>query len=973
MKFHFEQLDYQQRAARSVVGVFANCEFAPNKLAPTSGNPICDYAGTAESIRAIRKTNNVDNQGEVFPRRNGEPLNLDVVMETGTGKTFTFIDTIYRLNRQYGLSKFIILVPSNAIRAGAMKNLEVTREFFAGYGNGLSVYDYNETTVANFIGASNKKINVLVTSFASFTRVNNIINKKKLEHNLLGSARTYMEAIAGLRPVIIIDEPHRAEGEKTQKYLPKFNAQIMLRYGATFKGGFKNLMYAMDSATAFRKGLVKSITVNGVELTTDDTLEYRRQNGGVIIYTNTVDGNVQSRAESVREGDNLGDVFNTVSLRGFVVKKLKAKSALFDNGYELPVDESDSCSELREEVRKHILALAIQKHFDKERELFAQGVKALSLFFINDVGSYLTDDRANRDGELAKTFDALYAEELQNVLADGNLSDDYRAYLEQARGRDVRGGYFAKSNRDRDNEAEIDLILRNKEKLLSFDEPTRFIFSMWALREGWDNPNIFTLAKLAPSNSEITKLQQIGRGLRLPVNQEGRRLPGMESVLDVIVPGGEEEFVRGIQQDIDGGSLGAGANTFNNMRLIKCGVCPHQKSANRVVEGLEELGLVTTNDNYESEVVSDPEELAATKDGIAALAKKADADADKLLKFLNDVYEARSKVKTAGSGKRYEAAKIRKEKFAEFKDAWRRINSKAIITYDVNTPELIEQAAADINARLNVRAVNVAITETQKAQFIEDMIVGEPEYRGVEAVGANATLGEFMRQLSAMTKLTRHTLAAILGKISEEQFNSIKNNPKQAARDIARICTDAVNAFVLQKIGYDIVETRIKSTALTDGKGSPKPEINAYELGRNLLKIADITSNEARNKLLYGNAVAHDSNIEHATIEDGGVETVTVFAKLPRVRIKTPVGEYNPDFAFVIGGKDGKQFYLVVETKGVTNLQTQTRVQEQQKIECAKRFFEALNEFSGADVSINFRTKLDNENLAKIIAEVRGG
>ena len=968
MKLHFEQLQYQQRAAKSVIGVFANCEFAPNKLTPERGNPVCNYAGTEESIAAIRKTNDLGEQGETPYRRYGEPLNLDVVMETGTGKTFTFIDTIYRLNREYGLSKFIILVPSNAIRAGAMKNLKITRDFFAGYGNGLSAYDYDESTVASFIGASNKKINVLVTSFASFNRVNNIINKKKLERNLLGGAHTYMEAIAAVRPVIIIDEPHRAGGDKTQKFLPKFNAQIVLRYGATFKDEFKNLVYAMDSASAFRRNLVKSITVNGVKLTSDDTMEYRRQSGeGVVIHTNTVNGDSQSRTRAIRAGDNLGAVFNTATLHDYVVEKLNGRGVLFDNGHFLPVNTPESCSELKEEIRNQILGRTIEKHFAKERELFERGVKALSLFFIDNVGAYLTD--GNADGELAKTFDALYADKLKEVLADGDLSAEYRQYLQAARGREVRGGYFAKSNKNKDNEAEIDLILRNKEKLLSFGEPTRFIFSKWALREGWDNPNIFTLAKLAPSNSEITKLQQIGRGLRLPVNQEGYRLSETPSILDVIVPGSEAEFVRGIQQDIDGASLGAGTNTFNNMRLIRCGVCPDQMSANDIVVGLRELGLVEVDRNYYATVTTPPDQ-SAVKDDVTALAEKAGADANKLLKFLADLYEARSKIRVGG--KPQVAAKIRKNKFAEFKDAWRRINSEAVITYDVNTPELIEKAAAGINARLNVRAVNVAITETQQAQFIEDMVVREPEYRGVEAVGANATLGEFMRQLSAMTKLTRRTLAAILGETSEEKFNSIKNNPKQAARDIARICTDAVNALVLQKIGYDIVETRIKATELTDGAGEPLDEISAYKLGRHLLKVADIVSNEARGNLLYGNALAYDSVIEKTTIEESGIDTVTVFAKLPKVRIKTPVGEYNPDFAFVVGGKDGKQLYLVVETKGVTDIQTQTRVQEQQKIDCAKHFFEALNEFSGADVSINFRTKLDNENLAKIIADIRG-
>ena len=970
MKLHFEHLDYQQQAAQSVVGVFDYCAFAPNTPAPERGNPVCDYAHTEATIRAIRKENNVDNQGGVFRPRNGEPLNLDVVMETGTGKTFTFIDTIYRLNRRYGLSKFIILVPSNAIRAGTVKNLQITRGFFfADYHKELSAYNYDEATVESFIGASNKKINVLVTSFASFNRVNNIINKKKLERNLLGGAHTYMEAIAAMRPVIIIDEPHRAGGEKTQKFLPKFNAQIVLRYGATFKGEFKNLMYAMDSASAFRGGLVKSITVSGVSLTTDDTLEYRREKGGgVIHYTTFVDGKRHRQSRAVREGDNLGRIFNTAALSGYTAEKLQSRKLVFENGYELPVGNPDSCSELREEIRKHILSRAIQKHFAKERKLFARGVKALSLFFIDNVGAYLTDD--NADGELAKTFDSLYEDKLKEVLAGGDLSAEYRQYLQAARGRKVRGGYFAKSNRNKDNEAEIDLILRNKEKLLSFGEPTRFIFSKWALREGWDNPNIFTLAKLAPSNSEITKLQQIGRGLRLPVNQEGRRLSEMQSVLDVIVPGGDEEFVRGIQQDIDGASLGAGANSFNNLRLINCGVCPDQVSANRIIDGLAKMKLLEADRNYNATVISGQEEYEAAKSQIAELAREEDADADKLLKFLAGLYQMKSIVKIDGGHS--EAAKIRKEKFAEFKDAWRRINSTTLVTYDIKTPDIIKSAVADINAHLNIRPVRVAISETEMAQFAKDMITRGAEYRGVQAAGANMTIGEFLGQLSAMTKLTRRTLVKILGEMDEKQFDTIKINPKQAIRDIARICIAVTHRLMLKKIGYDVIETRIKSTALTDADGEPRDEIDARELGRYLLKVADIENDATREKFLYENAAAYDSAIEKTTIEESGVDTVTVFAKLPKVGIKTPVGEYNPDFAFVISGESGNMLYLVVETKGYDDLDMDGRERERQKIECAKRFFKALNDCAGKGVSIHFHKKLNTEKLADIVAKIRG-
>lgn len=974
MKFHFEQLDYQHQAAQSVVKVFDDCVFAPNELAPALGNPVCDYAQTEENIRDRRQKNQIDRQGQVFPRRRGEPLNLDVVMETGTGKTFTFIDTIYRLNRKYDLSKFIILVPSNAIRAGAMKNLQITRDFFARYGKALSAYDYSEATVGNFIGASNKKINVLVASFASFNSVSRVINKRKLERNLLGNARTYMEAIAGLRPVIVIDEPHRAGGDKTQAFLPDFNAQIILRYGATFKGKFNNLIYAMDSAKAFDNGLVKSITVNGVSLTADDKLQYRpAKGGGAIAYNSVVMDDAVSQTQKIKKGDNLGEKFGVAALNGYIVEKLNSRGVSFDNGYYLPAGESESCSELRNEVRKEIMRKTIDKHFAKERELFKRGIKALSLFFIDDVGAYLTDD--NADGELATTFDSLYEDKLKEVLADGDLSAEYRQYLQTARVREVRGGYFAKSNRNKDNEAEIDLILRNKEKLLSFGEPTRFVFSKWALREGWDNPNIFALAKLAPSNSEITKLQQIGRGLRLPVNQEGRRIPSseMESVLDVVVPGREEEFVLGIQQDISDASLGADEHTFNNHTLINRGICHAQRPANHIIEGLEKLGLVEADGNFVATVVSGLEKFNAAKNKISALAKRQKADADKLLKFLAELYETRRKITTDKSGGE-EMAKIRKTQFAKFEDAWQRINSKAVITYDINTRVIINRTVTAINAHLNIKPVKIRIGEKERAEDAKKTATGKTETFGAGAIGANTTLGEFMDRLAGATKLTRHTLADILCKIDKKKFASIKNNPKKAARDIAHICNNEIYSLICQKIGYGIVETRIKDTSLTDSDGKPHDEIKTSELGRYLLKVAEIGNAEARQKFLYDNATGYDSNIEKETIKNSGIKAVTVFAKLPKVGIKTPVGEYNPDFAFVVNTGGGKKLYLVVETKGYTPLDDDLlRKREELKMQCAERFFEALNAHaSDSRVKIEYRKVFNKQALADIIAEISG-
>ncbi|HKM18534.1 MAG TPA: DEAD/DEAH box helicase family protein, partial [Aliarcobacter sp.] len=540
LKIKFDRLDYQELAVNSISDVFKNIAFKPNDN--KKSNPSFDLQASksilVNNITKVREINKVD-IGDISIK---DELVIDTLMETGTGKTFTFLESIYRLNRDYGLCKFIILVPSNPIRQGTIKNINITKEFFTKeYGKQISVYNYSEKTVLNYINASSQNISVLVSTYQSFNKATNSINKNKIEQTLIGRSRSYMQAIGHLRPVIIIDEPHRFEGKQTAKYLKEFNALFTLRFGATFKGDeYKNLIYALDSVDAFSRGLVKAITVDtvGNENVDNHTIGLKEVKGtnqkDYVAKIEYKDINFKPKPTELKHGENLGEKVGIEYLNSYIVEKITKNEVIFTNGISILLGESESYGVLLDEMQKVIVDTAIKNHFEREEELFKLNIKSLCLFFIDRVDKYLTDEGIN--GKLALLFETLYLKNLEQILKKDNLDEDYKKYLLKTKDsvKEVHSGYFAKSKKEGDEAEAIELILNKKEELLSFDSDLRFIFSQWALQEGWDNPNVMTLCKLAPSNSKISKLQQIGRGLRLAVNQDGKRITKDDSNFDFV-------------------------------------------------------------------------------------------------------------------------------------------------------------------------------------------------------------------------------------------------------------------------------------------------------------------------------------------------------------------------------------------------------------------------------------------------------
>jgi len=974
LKIKFDRLDYQEKAVNSICEVFKTIHFRENEN--RKSNPSFDLWISrkilAKNIKEIREENKVEIGDVVI----GNELVIDTLMETGTGKTFTFLESIYRLNRDYNLSKFIILVPSNPIRQGTIKNINITKEFFLKkYTKNISVFNYNEKTVQSYINASDRNISVLISTYQSFNSASNKINKKGIEQSLIGKAKSYMEAIAHLKPVIIIDEPHRFEGKQTAKYLQAFEPLFTLRFGATYKDEiYKNLIYTLDSVDAFSQGLVKAISVDtvGNDNVDNHTLSYTKISGAnqkeYIATIEYKDINSKSKKVALKKGDNLGIKSDITYLDNYIVEKITKSEVVFVNGISLALGENESYGVLLDEMQIQIVSTAIQNHFEREEELFKMGIKSLCLFFIDRVDKYLLDDGSA--GELALLFEKLYIKNVDKILKNKNIDKEYKKYLLKTKDntKALHSGYFAKSKSIKDEEKAIDLILNKKEELLSFDSDLRFIFSQWALQEGWDNPNVMTLCKLAPSNSKISKLQQIGRGLRLAVNQEGKRITKEHNDFDfinelfVVVPSTENDFVSAIQNEISEHSVKQVAKTFNEEIMLENKIATTPRIAVRLLDKLEDLGFITIDDEGMSEIIISKDNYDAKLEEIENLDIKG-CDNQKLKSYFDSFFKTTHRVKDKNNQNNKGKIKIDKEKFLKFKNLWDTLNYDAVIKYDIDTKLIINKAIEKINQNFDISGQDIII---KRDTHIEDKENTNSQQHSVRVETHSIfTIYEFIKTLSNRTKLSIQTIAKILSQIDKDKFALIAKNENLALKILSYELIGAIYEIIINKISYDIKEIKMSNTSLTDKEGNVKAFINSGTLGRDTYAIKD---KSVIQKSLYNeNFMETDSNIEKITIEQSTDKNITVFAKLPKVNIPTAHGRsYNPDFAYVIEQENKKELYLIVETKGYDNPED-ISIKEKVQISSAKAFFEKLKT---QGINVEYRTKLNSSNLSQIISDI---
>jgi len=988
-QFQYTRLAYQAQAVNSIFEVFANVRF----VAPTGVHANPTYvAHEAQktiwaNIERIRAENQVQ-AGSVEVAGSLTPaLSLDVLMETGTGKTFTFIETIHRLHQKYKLSKFIVLVPSNAIRQGTVKSLQSTADFFAKEYNNqkINVFNYSDKTVKGFIHAANMGISVMVATYQSFAGDGKIINKRGVESNLFGQAKSYMEALAAIRPVLIIDEPHRFDGKVVKEYLPKFNPLLTIRFGATYKRDeFKNLVYTLDSLEAFRQRLVKGITVDtvGTGASMAQTLCLQQVTGtakertGQVSYQTTAG---KTATVELMAKDNLGEKTGLSYLDGHVVESVTTKELLFTNGFALPLGEATAYGMLADEVQSLLVQCAVANHFEREQALFKRGIKSISLFFIDAVAKYLPEGSGQdkRPAVLREAFERHYKAELAKVLADVDLDPDYRAYLERTANDvgKVHKGYFARSHSEKGEEEAIKLILQEKEKLLSFDTDLRFIFSMWALQEGWDNPNVFTLCKLAPSNSKITKLQQIGRGLRLAVNQRLERVSVEDAAFDevndlvVVVPASEGDFVKAIQSEIADHSMQRVSQVITHEVLRMNGVIAGDNAFMTValLNVLATLGVAAVDTATGSAVLMlDKAPYQAGRDAlqkllVAQVPGLLVNQAQNLIAYLDAYYDGSGQVKTK-KNKQAPLLSINPGQYQKFKHLWQNLNRHAVLRYELDTEQLKLNVLANIERNFDVRPLSISVTRTTDVETIHQARATQAQY--TIKPHSVYSLAQFVRELANMTRLSMHTVSDILCRMPAEKFNQIKDNENRALLSLRDLIQRCIHELLVNKVCYDLREIRVE-TSLTDKNGQLLKTIPLALCG---LEAHDVLNPAVRDRSLYEEPLMPvDSQIERNTVDESNHQQITVFAKLPKINIPTPLGNYNPDFGYVIQ-QDGQAtaMYLVVETKGYDS-QQDIPERERWKIDSAKHFFAALK-LHGIDV--HYKTKINHDSLAQLIKQI---
>ncbi|WRB65609.1 type III restriction-modification system endonuclease [Helicobacter pylori] len=966
MKIKFKRLDYQEKCLNQILGVFKGIYLRePENDAQRISNPVFEIGEIKDLL--LENIQNLRSEQKITHGSVGidKSLNCDILMETGTGKTFCFLECVYALHQNYHLSKFIVLVPSNAIKLGVLKSVEITREFFKSeYSTHLESYE----DIRSFILASNHKCCLLVMTFSAFNKEGNVINKSCLENtNLFNGAKSYMQALASIRPVVIMDEPHRFLGDKTKKYLEQLNALITLRFGATFKDDYKNLIYALDSKKAFDCALVKSISVASVGKSNEYFLELKGivkiQNGyeAAINYTNLEN---KTQSVKVKKHDNLGVLTQISTLEDYIVENITKTEVRFLNGFNLLLDQKEPFYHLLEGEQEVMLKEAIKSHFEREKGLFKKGIKALCMVFISGVNSYLSENE--KPAKLALLFEKLYQQKLEEVLKKDDLDENYRAYLERTKDniQKVHGGYFAKSKKESDEAQVIALILKEKEKLLSFESDLRFIFSQWALQEGWDNPNVMTICKLAPSHSNITKLQQIGRGLRLAVNDKGERITKEHAdfyfvnELVVIVPQVEGDFVGAIQQEISEHSLIKQA--FSGEELEKSGIVKKGRYG-FLLETLEGLGFGEKTDDENFKLTLNQNEFLEKEPELEKLKDKKYLNFEKLKDFLKDRLVGHFRVRNKNERKS-EKIKINKENFKKFETLWEGLNHQARIAYAIDSESLIDEIVAKINASFNVRSKIVSVTTHKKVETMGNNAKTEVFEQKSACVWS---LHEFISALSNKVKLSFKSVAKVLESIDENKFELIKKNEQEGLRHLEELFLEIIYQNIKDKISYQMRETTIKNRK-NDAFYDEKGEIREFLDGSLGVDKYEIKNSSAQEKCLYENFMQVESEIEKDTIEESNDTKIIVFGKLPRVKI--PIGlnqTYSPDFGYVVENND-KKVLLVVETKGVED-ESELREEEKRKISTAKKFFEALKK---QGMNIEYKTKMGKDQLSALINEI---
>jgi type III restriction enzyme len=907
--------------------------------------------------------------------------NLDIMMETGTGKTFTFIKTIFELSKHFGYKKFIVLIPTVPIREGTKTNLEDTKDYFKSfYANEkekeIETFVYeggNISAVKQFIGTSH--LSVLVMTPSSFNSKDNILNRPleremnapELFVNNQESPKSYLECLKRLNPIVIMDEPHRFEGNAFKTYFEGFE-NYFLRFGATFPKKkdslpLSNVAYVLDSISSFRQSLVKKIVVYTQDVVENTDTLIGIDNKKVIVSTLT-------NAIIARRELGVGAVFN-----GKSIKRINKDTIVLTDDTIEKVDYSLSDESLRAMIKD-----TIKIHFEKEKGLFEQGIKALTLFFMESDTSLFRGSNP----KIKNFFEEEYKKQYTEIVSKLDQTSEYYKFLQNDFDSDntlqVHKGYFSgdRGNADEKVKAGVDEILKDKKKLLSFESPTRFIFSIWALQEGWDNPNVFTICKLSNQGSEISKLQQIGRGLRICVNQNLQRntLKNLNddqeafwkiNNLDVVVSSKEHGFVEAIQNEILTNSFLI-PETFTEQELIKTLKEKSGFDDDMVVYLVDDI--MKDKKMIVRKAIVDGQKIYEKSPEFSAILKEQNLPEEQV-KAIESLFATDTNTYVQKAEKKKEKKKvfIKVTHLQEFQNLWNAINKNAFYVLETLTKEQESQLIQNIKTQIEAVNIEEILLQTIRAELNVNKIreKGAIIEKLTDTVSYKSKVDylALVRTLSNNTKTPISFVVKVFNALSDDfKTKMLCNNPEQSQREISEIIKKNLIAMLKANIKYDGINGTGLPNVFKTEKG--KAYLDTGSVGKFQKDIAGDFS--LKTKWVFEDVIEYDSDFELEIVEqDPDIDSIEIFGKLPRLKIKTPLGDYNPDFCYAIKSTVGNKIFLVVEAKGYKSL-TEIPVDEKGKIDFAKKYFEALNEYyKDQNIKISFKERINKTQLAALI------
>lgn len=1002
MKLQFKHQKFQADAAKTVVDVFAGQPYLTPTYMMDRGDGVyqvgmeeeSDFTGwrnerivpgltdsiILEHLQKIQRANQIKPSEKLEGRSNG--YNLTIEMETGVGKTYTYIKTMFELNKHYGWSKFIVVVPSVAIREGVYKSFQVTQEHFAAeYGKKIRFFIYNSAQLPEIDHfASDSSISAMIINSQAFNAKGKDARRIYMKLDDFRSRRP-IDIIAKTNPILIIDEPQSVEGKQTKERLKEFCPLLTLRYSATHKAdSIYNMVYRLDAMEAYNKRLVKKISVKGItesgSTATDGFVYLESINLSKADPTATIQfdfkgaSGIRKKTATVGIGYNLYD--NSGNLdeykNGYVVKSIDGREnsnfVEFLNG--IKIFAGDVVGKVSEDqIRRIQIRETILSHMERERQLFHKGIKVLSLFFIDEVAKYKQYD-ANGcpfNGIYADMFEEEYNDiisTMQREIGD----DEYIKYLNAISAHDTHAGYFSVDKKGKMTDSKLsdkkagtsddidayDLIMKNKELLLDRDpkkSPVRFIFSHSALREGWDNPNVFQICTLKQSSSEVRKRQEVGRGLRLCVNQDGERMDANVlgndvhtiNVLTVIASESYDSFAKGLQTEL--ADAVAGRPVAVTADLFKGKVIVDASGNEQVIDSAMAQAIqfdLIINGYIDKKGTLTDKYYADKANGEIKIAEEAADCADSVISILDSVYDSRAMLPENARDKNVEL-QVDPEKLAmpEFKALWKRISPKSVYVVDFDTDELVRKAIDSIDRNLRVSKIFFKVESgvMNEIQSKDELLSGNAfvrenttPYDNGRKIRQNSSVKyDLIGKLVSETKLTRKAIVEILTGIEKTVFNQFKDNPEEFIIKAAALINDEKATAIIQHITYDLLDESYDTDIFTEPTIKGKLGVNAMKAQHHLY---DHIVYDSTNERDFSSRLDADTN-------------VAVYVKLPdSFYISTPVGHYNPDWAIAFYEGTVKHIYFVAETKGSMS-SMQLRKIEESKIHCAREHFKAIS------------------------------